>query len=536
MATEPTGCPPTSCPRSSLALAANAGDRQGGHKQASANPQPTPRFDRFGTVINRRVRPLAPILIGAVLLLWPAVLNGYPLVFSDTGTYLSQAIHHYLGWDRPVFYSLFLLPLHLTLTTWPAIVAQALLIAHTLHLVRRALLPSVSTWWLVPLLGALALTSPLPWLASQLMPDLFTGLLVLALGLLLFAAASLSRGERIWLTGFSAFMIAVHQSHLPLVLLLVPLLLPLRWWLGRGVSRDPTSHDIGPRETMWAVVGRLLAAPVLACVALVSVNLVGHHRASLAPFGNMFLLARVIYDGPGMRVLARDCPHAHWRLCPYLGQFPATADLFLWQQDGPVVRAGGAKLVSPEADAIIAAAVRAEPTAELRAVLGNAARQLALFATGDGIEAWPETVAPWILREFPRFEANAYLASRQSTGRPLVPGWLLMLHRAVALISVAICCVLVPVALHRRHRVAGFLVLVLLALPINALITGGLSGPHDRYQSRVMWLPPLLAALAIAGLAIRAPVTRVLPTRVLPTRALPTGAPVPRRRARRFAA
>jgi hypothetical protein len=111
-----------------------------------------------------------------------------------------------------------------------------------------------------------------------------------------------------------------------------------------------------------------------------------------------------------------------------------------------------------------------------------------------------------------------------------------MLHRAVALISVAICCVLVPVALHRRHRVAGFLVLVLLALPINALITGGLSGPHDRYQSRVMWLPPLLAALAIAGLAIRAPVTRVLPTRVLPTRALPTGAPVPRRRARRFAA
>jgi len=50
--------------------------------------------------------------------------NGYPLVFSDTGTYLSQAVHHYLGWDRPVFYSLFLLPLHLTLTTWPVIVPR----------------------------------------------------------------------------------------------------------------------------------------------------------------------------------------------------------------------------------------------------------------------------------------------------------------------------------------------------------------------------------------------------------------------------
>ena len=81
------------------------------------------------------------IALAATLLLWPALWNGYPLVFSDTGTYLSQAIEHYLGWDRPIFYSLFLLPLHMTLTTWPAIAVQALLMAHVLHLVRRTLLP-----------------------------------------------------------------------------------------------------------------------------------------------------------------------------------------------------------------------------------------------------------------------------------------------------------------------------------------------------------------------------------------------------------
>ena len=72
------------------------------------------------------------------------------------------------------------------------------------------LLPAVSAWWLVPLTAALAFATALPWLAAQLMPDLFTGLLVLALGLLAFAASSLSRGERIWLTGFATFMIAAH--------------------------------------------------------------------------------------------------------------------------------------------------------------------------------------------------------------------------------------------------------------------------------------------------------------------------------------
>jgi hypothetical protein len=44
------------------------------------------------------------VLFAATLLLWPAFWNGYPLVFSDTGTYLTQAIERYVGWDRPIFY------------------------------------------------------------------------------------------------------------------------------------------------------------------------------------------------------------------------------------------------------------------------------------------------------------------------------------------------------------------------------------------------------------------------------------------------
>jgi hypothetical protein len=438
-------------------------------------------------------------------LLWPAALNGYPLVFSDTGTYLSQAVQHYLGWDRPIFYSLFLLALHLTLTTWPAIVAQALLTSTTLHLLRRALLPAVSAWWLVPLTAALAVASALPWLAAQLMPDLFTGLLVLTLGLLAFAASSLSRGERIWLTGFAACMIAAHQSHLLLALLLLPSLLAVRWWLGSGTPGSSAPGSSAPGSSIGRDAAALLAAPALACVALAGVNLIAYHRASVAPFSNVFSLARIIYDGPGMRTLQRDCPRMQWRLCPYLDQFPANADLFLWQPDSPLIRAGGAKLVSTEADAIMVHALVAEPAAELRAVLGNAVEQLGLFATGDGLEPWPQTVTPWIRRDFPRFEADAYLAARQTNGRKLLPDWLGTLHRVVALLGVALCAALLPVTLWRRQRVGGFLALVLLVLPVNALITGGLSGPHDRYQSRVMWLPPLLAVLAIAGLATTKP-------------------------------
>ena len=59
-------------------------------------------------------------------------------MFADTGTYLSQAMHHYLGWDRPVFYSLFIYPLHLGLTIWPVILVQSCLTVWVLDLTRHA--------------------------------------------------------------------------------------------------------------------------------------------------------------------------------------------------------------------------------------------------------------------------------------------------------------------------------------------------------------------------------------------------------------
>jgi len=431
------------------------------------------------------------IVLSATVLLWPALLNGYPIVFDDTGTYLSQAVHRYLGWDRPAFYSLFLFPLHLTLTTWPDIAAQALLAAHTLHLTRRVLLPAASPWWLVPFVAALTVTTALPWFASQLMPDVFTPLLILALAMLVLTPERLSRHERLWLVLFAAFMIAAQQSSVALSLALLLALTPLRRMLGAAAPLGRTG------------LARLAAPPLLAMAALVSVNLIGFGRAALSPFGNVFILARVIYDGPGMDVLRRDCPAAGWRLCPFLDRFPASSDEFLWLPDSPIMLAGGHKLISADADAIIATALRAEPETELRAWLRNGIVQLGRFASGDELHAGPLTVTPWIVRDFPPFECAAYAAARQTNGRLAVPDWMQALHRVTALGGLAGCGIVLVVALRRRHVAAGFVAAVLLAVLANAFIAGGLSTPHHRYGSRVMLLAPAVAMLGGAALARR---------------------------------
>ncbi|HET8995640.1 MAG TPA: hypothetical protein VFN42_03145 [Acetobacteraceae bacterium] len=430
----------------------------------------------------------AAVLLGSALLLWPALYNGYPLVFADTGTYLSQAIERYLGWDRPVFYSLFLLPLHLTLTTWPVIAAQALLTGYTLHLLQQVLLPGSRALWLVPLLAGASLATALPWFAAQLMPDVFTPLLVLALAMLVCTPARLTAWQRRWLMACAACLIAAQHSSVPLAFLLLLALPPLRVRLAGGDA---------PNRRDWL---RLAAPPLLAVLLLVAVNLAGQRRLAIAPYGNVFLLARVIYDGPGLHALQQDCPNSGWRLCAWRDRLPPTSDDFLWRPDSPAIRIGGHKALSAEADAIIASALRREPGAEARAILHNLRRQLGSFATGDGLHAWPDAVGRWMARDFPPREQAAYATARQSRNRLVVPGWMQSLHAATGLAGVAGCVILLAAGLYRPHPAAGFAAAVLLALLFNAVITGGLSAPHDRYQSRVMLLPPLVTVLGGAAL------------------------------------
>jgi hypothetical protein len=442
--------------------------------------------------VGRRAARLGALLAAALLLTWPALWNGYPPVFADTGTYLGQALDRYLGWDRPPFYSLFLLSTHWGLSLWAPVLAQGLILAHLLSLALRV----QGLAGPLPLLAAaaaLGAVTGLPWFAAQLMPDLFTGVVVLALWLLGFRAAGLTRAERIWMLLLAAGAVAVHQSHLPLALGLV-LVGAALLWAGRGW------------RAMAPAALRMLAPPLLAALAMVAVNLAGHGRPSVSPFGSVFLATRLIYDGPGLAVLRRDCPGAGWRICAVvLGRgLPGWHNAFLWDPDGPLHRElGGAKAWAPEAGAIIRATVLDAPGAVAAAALENTLRQLVMLDTGDGLEAWPGVPGPepLIARHFPE-ELEAFRASRQQAGllRPdaerLAP-----LYRAAALAGFAALVLMLATGRGRRAiglPGAALAAFVLVAALGNAAVTGGLSGPVHRYQARLAWLfvlaPALLAA------------------------------------------
>ncbi len=417
----------------------------------------------------------AAILAGAVLLAWPALVNLYPIVFSDTHAFLVMGGEPQMVWDKPFVYGPVLRLLHLNVSLWLPLAAQVAMVSHLLWLARSAFAPATVRFHLL-LCAGLGLFSAAPWVASLLMPDILAPVAVMCLFLLGFGG--LGWGQRVWLMVLGSFAIGSHLSHLPLAAVVTGLSLVLG---GRRVVMVPLA----------AAVGLLLAS-----------NAIGHGKFGISPYGSVFALARLISDGPAQRVLARQCRDAGWRMCDWQGRFPADSDLFLWDGKGPVWSTpGGAVALAPEASAIVRQTLWQEPVAVLLSAVGNAAEQLGRVRLGDtlGTDSLETSITGSFRAYFPaaemaRFRGGLQMGERlRDVAAPFNP-----VHIAVLVLGAGATLV---IAWWRRGRLEGRLaVLVLAGVLVNAGVSGALSRPHDRYQARIAWLvllPPLLMLPAV---------------------------------------
>lgn len=417
------------------------------------------------------------IVVGALELLWPALLNAYPILFSDTQSYLAQASGPHMVWDKPFAYGPFLRLFDGGISLWLPVVAQGLLLSHLLWLVRgvcgrQGLLRHLA------LCTALATFTSCAWFTGLLLPDIFAPVTVLCLFLLGFGDR-LDRATRLWVELVATFAILVHLSHLVIAAACVVLVALVR------TIRLPT------------VITPLLVALAM----LITSNLVAYGRFAVAPFGSVFLLARLAADGPVADTLARECPRPGWSLCRWTGHLPGDADAFLWDANGPVwTTQGGPIALSREAGEIVGATLTAEPGQVVLAGLRNTARQLAMFALGDTLHpTWLEGPLTERLRQtFPPVELARFRASRQAADSLAPIADLFAVPILAASIGGAVMVVLMAAGMLRGRSVRTALAaMVLVGVVANAAATGALSGPHDRYQARIVWL--LLAVPLLAG-------------------------------------
>jgi hypothetical protein len=435
----------------------------------------------------RRAARAAAIAGGGTLLLWPAFLNGYPLVFVDTASYLYQTTATGLPiWDKPVVYGPLLHLLHWRTTLWPAAAAQALLLSWLLWLAARMLLGPAGIGAHLLLVAALSAGTAAPWFASLLMPDVLAPALALAVALLGWGdPRPLERAALVLVVVLAA---SAHLSHLPLLGALLAVLAASRRWRG---LRDGA------------------AALLAALLVVVATNAAFQGRAAVSPYGAVFALARLVADGPAARTVEALCPEAGWHLCRWAGgRLPTDSDEFLWSPDGPTwaprldgAQPSGPISLAPEAGTVLRETLAREPWAVLRAAAANTFRQLLASRTGDTLvpDHLAESVAVQLAPPaFPAAENKRFAASLQSRGElPAAAAPFLWPHLPALLLGAAA----LPFAAWRARRegdarLLGFLLCAGVGVLVNAAVTGALSGPHERYGARIAWLLPLSALLA----------------------------------------
>jgi hypothetical protein len=417
-----------------------------------------------------------------VTLLAPALWNGFPLLEYDTGGYLARWFEGYLVPSRSTVYGLFVVA-GWPLDFWPQVVLQAAATVWVLALVLRSYGFGGRPWTLLAVVVALCATTTLPWIAGILLTDIFAGLAVLALHLVVMRADTLGRGERLALVFFVAFCGASHSATFLILLGLaaVALLVAL----------------IARRIVVLAGALRAAAAVALAAVMLVSANFALSGEIAWTPGGYGIVFARMMQDGIVTRYLDAHCAEESFKLCPYRHSFPATADQFLWRSGSIFDKLGRFEGLDQEMRRIVLGSLIEYPGAQLEAATAAAGRQLISVGTGEGVLT-PLMHTEGIIRRYMPSVVPAMQAARQQHDE-LRFAAINAVHVPVALATMALLPLLFVLGLRvREYRDVGLLAAtVSLAILANAVVCGTLSNPHDRYGARLAWVPLLVAALAL---------------------------------------
>ncbi len=420
---------------------------------------------------------IAVVFGAALAILVPAVWNGFPFMFYDTGAFIDLAMGGGFRPERSVFYAAFLRAFGPSFSLWSAAVAQVVLTVLVMAEFARVVTPGLSAPRFFWMIIALCLCTALPWNAADILPDILAPLMVICLFLLGFHADRLTWPRKVALIAVAIFAATSHASHLGLAAGLA-----IAVGLTQIAARYGAPLSAPPRWQLPVLVFSL------SLLALVTSNFALTGQVFVSRCGPSFVLARLVQDGIAKRVLDDTCPNSGYRLCAYKDNLPADSNDFLWRWDSPFWTLGGFTGAEQEAKSIVVESLKRYPLLNLKTAALNTAQQFGTFKTGDGIEELDGVPVPALRRHMPE-QLDSYLAARQHDDG-ISFDWINTIQVPIGALSIAALATILIQAVRRRNWGDHVFLpaFVLLALLGNAFICGALSSPHDRYQSRLIWL------------------------------------------------
>jgi len=452
---------------------------------------PSPQFTNDHLGFRQEINCFFLLAISSYMLLWVAVFNGYPVFFPDSGQYLWVSFDLQPPIYRTIGYSIFIRLVSFGGSPWLVVVAQSLITVFVLRsafnfMVRQNPPSKRVELAFLGLMMFLAFATTLPWFVGQIMPDVFTGLALLSIFLLLYDS-TMSAGRTFVISAVLCISIGTHITHLLEATLLLLTIFGLRAF---GAFRKfwPT------RSIRGIVVCVFLPIVVIASLLALS-NWRSGYGFTLSPGKPVFLFGRLLESGLAADYLQERCGIEQYTPCKYLHNLPKSSEEFLWRAHPLLKEMGGWNGARGEADRIVSATIRRYPVRFAVVCVKQMFRQFFAFTAGSGnyaIRGGPEFEG---FRELYPGDIPKYLLSRQSIGKLAMDAYRLTpIYTVVFWCSLGFCLIALFTKRFQVRMADQLFVLTLIFLFANALVTGALAEVNDRYQARASWLMALCCA------------------------------------------
>jgi len=444
--------------------------------------------------MKKTVQPAIPVIAAALILMWFAFYNGYPLVTGDTGAYVRFAFDFQVLKDRSSFYSIWLAVAGLrTLefagargSLWVTVFFQCLLLAILLLRYYRMLGGAAvkSYNYLLPII-VVAFSTGVSFIAAYIMPDVFAGILLLAVLLYLYDdKASVFVRLLYWcLAGFS---ILVHNSHFLIVPVFCVLMLLYVQIAKQYAMRRKVLHVLGGSAACWLLV----------C----SINAMYGFGFTLSPGSHVYMAGKLVETGTMNKYLDEQCPEKQYKLCAYKGQLPQRAYEYIWVDNGPFQHIGGWDSSAAEHKAIIRDVFTTPRYAAhfARRAMQHTWQQLQFVHVPATEQGFDNSSVPYqyinahITRETEQFQL-----SRQQREAINNTSWI-NIQLGVLILTVMWVSVLFAKGAIPRHYLNIYIALMLFIL-CNAFVTASFANVLDRLQTRIFWVLPTTNILVLSA-------------------------------------
>jgi len=409
----------------------------------------------------------------------PAFINGFPIVYSDTSTYIVSGFEWETPFDRPITYGLFLWLTSLGgISLWLTVFAQCLILAWCVRLLNHRFLGKSRRTDVIVFLEAvvLSLLTSSSWVASQLMPDVFTPIMLLSAILIITNHGGYSLGHSLFLYFIFFLSASMHMGHLSFNVAFLVAILIIR-----------KIKVVGLKDTIQL-------RPVILLMAL-SVATIFTMGSAFAKSRNGFFMGALVEHGIAKEYLDRHCNQHQYKMCAYKDSLPEYAWEFLWEKNSPFYKMGAWTETREEFGEIIHGTLTSPEFIGLhvKESLKATAQQIVKFKIGDGNGAFlqgtqlHERIALYFPHELSKYEHSSQ--NRQQLSYTNIA------NEVLAVVVILAVILLGWLAIKRISGFNNILILILLGILVNAWVCGTFANAIDRLGTKVIWLIPLMAMI-----------------------------------------